>query len=366
MNPGTPPAERQRLLTSIVVGGGPTGVEFAAELCDLIEQDFRRLYPPELIRDAKVVLVQSSDHILNTYDLRISQYAERQFQRHGIRVVNNHQVIRVTEETVECLDKTGKVRLELPRGLCVWATGIRMIPLVRRLTGQLPEQVHDRALIVNDWLRVKGMERIFAMGDCATIELPNLLRAFQQSSELAAAGETLQYAQLLQWARQMLIEDPQLQVHMALFASLARKHSTPGGIPRAMVHRLLQEVEANLRSLPATAQAARQEGKYLADFFNHRAKLRLASDVAAEKPSHAQQEQSYPSFAYHHAGMSAYIGSKRAVFDFGRGQLADRYLAFWLWKSVYLSEQVSYRTRFMVAVDWIKTFLFGRDVSNPA
>lgn len=146
------------------MGGGPTGVEFAAELCDLIEQDFRRLYPAELVREANVILIQSSDHILSTYDLRISQYAERLFKRQGVRVLNNHQVTQVTKEQVECMDKTGKTILRLPRGLCVWATGIRMIPLVHDLTGKLPEQTHDRALVVDDWLRIKGTENIFAMG----------------------------------------------------------------------------------------------------------------------------------------------------------------------------------------------------------
>jgi NADH:ubiquinone reductase (non-electrogenic) len=58
-------AEKRRLLHFIVVGGGPTGCEFAAELHDLVEEDLKRLYP-EVAKYAKVTLVQSADHILNT------------------------------------------------------------------------------------------------------------------------------------------------------------------------------------------------------------------------------------------------------------------------------------------------------------
>jgi len=56
--------QRQRLLTFVVVGGGPTGVEFAAELHDLIKDDLSRLYP-QLSGIASIHLIQSGDHILN-------------------------------------------------------------------------------------------------------------------------------------------------------------------------------------------------------------------------------------------------------------------------------------------------------------
>ncbi len=67
------------LLQFVVVGGGPTGVEFAAELQDFLEQDLYRLYPRETPK-AKVSLIQSTDHILNTYDLQISLFTERLFR----------------------------------------------------------------------------------------------------------------------------------------------------------------------------------------------------------------------------------------------------------------------------------------------
>lgn len=78
-------AQDKKLLTSVVVvGGGPTGTEFAAELHDFLEDDVPRLYP-ELKGIPSITIVQSADHILNTFDKRISEFAEKKFARDGIR-----------------------------------------------------------------------------------------------------------------------------------------------------------------------------------------------------------------------------------------------------------------------------------------
>ena len=86
--PGQSQAEQERLLHFIVVGGGPTGVEFAAEVQDFLREDVSKIYPG--IKDrVKVTLVQSRDHILNTYDQTISEYTEQQFQSDKINLVTN-------------------------------------------------------------------------------------------------------------------------------------------------------------------------------------------------------------------------------------------------------------------------------------
>lgn len=86
--PGQSEPEQNRLLHFVVVGGGPTGVEFAAEVQDFLREDVSKIYPG--IRDrVKVTLVQSSDHILNTYDQTISNYTEKQFSSDQINVITN-------------------------------------------------------------------------------------------------------------------------------------------------------------------------------------------------------------------------------------------------------------------------------------
>ncbi len=86
--PGQEAYERQRLLHFVVVGGGPTGVEFAAEVRDFLREDVSKIYPG-IEEDVMVTLVQSQDHILNAYDKQISQYTEERFKMDGINLVTN-------------------------------------------------------------------------------------------------------------------------------------------------------------------------------------------------------------------------------------------------------------------------------------
>ena len=86
--PGQTDDEIKRLLHFVVVGGGPTGVEFAAEVRDFMREDVAKIYPR--IKDhVTVTLVQSQDHVLNTYDQQISSYTEERFKMDGIKAVIN-------------------------------------------------------------------------------------------------------------------------------------------------------------------------------------------------------------------------------------------------------------------------------------
>jgi len=69
------------LLSFVVSGGGPTGVEFAAELYDMLNEDLCRFYPKILRNEISVHVIQSRSHILNTYDEALSKYAEVSIHR---------------------------------------------------------------------------------------------------------------------------------------------------------------------------------------------------------------------------------------------------------------------------------------------
>lgn len=116
--PTTTPEERRRLLTFVICGGGPTGVETAAEIFDLCQEDIVNYFPKICRKEVGIYIIQSRDHILNTYSEGISNYAERRFARDGINVVVNARVKEVwkdrvvytlTEEVKE-KDKDGKAR----------------------------------------------------------------------------------------------------------------------------------------------------------------------------------------------------------------------------------------------------------------
>ena len=74
--PTTTDEERRRLLSFVICGGGPTGVEFAAELYDLLNEDLLRSFPRIVRNEISVHIIQSRSHILNTYDEALSKYAE--------------------------------------------------------------------------------------------------------------------------------------------------------------------------------------------------------------------------------------------------------------------------------------------------
>ena len=91
-SPGVQSAEDQdRLLTFIVIGGGPTSIEFASELYDFLKHDVTRLYP-ELRQKVKVKVVEASGHILGSFSENLIGYVETLFKNRHIEVISNTAV----------------------------------------------------------------------------------------------------------------------------------------------------------------------------------------------------------------------------------------------------------------------------------
>ena len=254
--------EQARLLHFVVCGGGPTGVEFAAELHDLLVEDLRPSYPG-LADQVKITLVEAGQEILSSFDARLRDYATAHFRRQHIEIRTGIPVVTVEKERLQLGNREW-----LPYGLLLWSTGNAPTPLAEKLS-----VAKDGAarLSTDHFLRLQGHPEVYALGDCAGI-----------------SG----YA------------------------------------------------------LPATAQVAMQQGKYLASSLN-----RIAAG------------QRVPPFRYRHLGMLAYIGGNRALADFqnfkGKG------ITVWMfWRSAYLTRLVSLRNKLQVMFDWMKAKVFGRDLSH--
>lgn len=256
--PGLALAEVERRLRFVVVGGGPTGVEVAAEIQDLLSGELRRAYPA-LAPVARVILVEASTRLLGGFDEALSEYTRRHFLHEGIEVRTGAAVSRIEASEIFLAD--GRT---LRYGLAVWGGGNATVPLVESLG---LETLRGR-LVVDRYLRVASRENVYALGDCA------------------ACG------------------DP---------------------------------------PLPATAQVAQQQGKYLA---------RALTERKALSP-----------FGYKRMGMLAYIGAGRALADLPQVQWSGR--GAWLfWRSVYLTRLVGPANKVKVLFDWVKARLFGRDLSR--
>ena len=174
--PGLTRDERERLLHFVVVGGGPTGVEFAGEFHDLLVEDVRTLFP-DLTQHVSLSLIQSQDHILNTYDAKISEVAEKQFRTLDINLITGARVLQVKPNAVVYKDKKTQQTLELPFGMCVWSTGIDAVQLTRTIQQRLSDaqDTKSKILATDSRLRVRGNGtdgRVYAVGDCASVTLP--------------------------------------------------------------------------------------------------------------------------------------------------------------------------------------------------
>jgi NADH:ubiquinone reductase (H+-translocating) len=180
----TDPAERQRLLTFVVVGGGPTGVELAGAIADLsrdiLAVDFKRVDR----KDVRVVLVEMADRILTPFDPPLSEKARAQLEELGVDVR--------TGVRVEAID-AGSVRVggeTLHAGTVLWGAGVRPNPLTAALGVPL-----DRAgrVVVGPDCAVPGHPELFVVGDMAAFTpegaaapLPGISPVAMQQARLVA------------------------------------------------------------------------------------------------------------------------------------------------------------------------------------
>ncbi|KAI8071388.1 hypothetical protein BC940DRAFT_167943 [Gongronella butleri] len=183
--PDQTPEEIERLLSITVVGGGPTGIEYAAELHDFLVDDLTAWYP-DLVGKLKITLVEALPNVLPAFSKQLIEYTESTFKEQNINILTKTMVKEVREKEIVVQRPDGQQEV-IPYGLLVWATGNTSRPLVRDLMAKFPDtQNVRRGLVVDDWLRLQGSETIFALGDAtATKYAPTAQVAAQQGKYLA-------------------------------------------------------------------------------------------------------------------------------------------------------------------------------------
>ena len=329
--PNLPEEEKINNLTFAVIGAGPTGIEFAAELRDFVEQDGPKYYP-NLLKYVRIKVIEASSTVLAPFDKSLQEEAIKQMNRQVeindpevknllpprfklVELLLSSSVKEITDKVIYLNDGTS-----IHYGVAVWAAGNGPLPLTLRLIEKLgedqaKEQSSARGRIATDpWMRAIGSNgSILAFGDCSCI--------------------------------------------------------TTG-------------------PLPATAQVASQQGEYLAKLMNQQYDFSppMSEDSIFPPPvrnpeatdfslsdaiaSFAAQSDEYAKpFQFLNLGILAYTGGGSALAQVatvpdaepikGTGKIGNA-----LWKSVYLSKQVSWRNRFMVLNDWTKRQLFGRDITR--
>ena len=371
--PTTSEEERKRLLSFVVCGGGPTGVEFAAELFDLLNEDLTQYFPRLIRNEVSVHLIQSRGHILNTYDEAVSNYAEDRFSRDQVQVLTNSRVKEVRPDKILFTqqDEQGEtVTKELPMGFCLWSTGVSQTDFSKNVAKTLGNaQTNKHALETDSHLRLIGapLGDVYAIGDCSTVQnnvADNLVSFLNNLAyEKGKDPKTMQieFDEWIHVGRRIRRQFPQATEHLKRLDKLfeAYDKDQSGTLDFGEMRELLMQIDKTLTSLPATAQRAHQQGRYLAHKFNKLA--RAAPGLTMNEVRDGDLDDAvYKSFQYHHLGSLAYLGNS-AVFDLGGGWHALGGLwAVYAWRSVYFAQSVSVRTRLLLAMDWAKRALFGR------
>ncbi|XP_067131727.1 uncharacterized protein [Centruroides vittatus] len=262
LEPNTSEDERKRLLHIVIVGGGPTGIEFGAELYDFVKQDVSRYYKKQ--KDLIKVTLIEEKKILSTFDKKLQSYAEKKIRQRDNFILVKSTVVEVKPKSVVLANGDN-----ISCGLVVWSTGLAPHEFTNGLN---VSKTQNGRILTDNYLRILGEENkdIYAIGDCSEIQ----------------------------------------------------------NMP-----------------LPATAQVAERQGRYLAKCLNK-------TDTA-----------DIPEFHFKSMGMLAYLGEYTALSDLPEMKLQG-FFSWFLWRSAYLTRLGSWRSRMQVPMDWLKTLLFGRDISR--
>lgn len=274
------PAERSRLLTFVVAGGGFAGTEVAAELYDLV-RSVLRFYPTLRADEPRVVLVHSRQRILPEIGDELARFALERLRRRGIEFVLGARVAAATDADVRLTikgddgDEPDAEHVIQTRTL-VWTAGNKPHPLVAEagLDG-----TDGGAAGVDETLRVPDHDGIWALGDCASVPVAAQLRR--------AEGD----------------------------------------------------------AYPPTAQHALRQGTACAD--------NIAAVVRGNEPT---------PFGHRSLGTLVALGHRTAVAEI-RGLRFAGFVAWVLWRAIYLAKLPGLEKKTRVGLDWLLELFFPRDIA---
>ncbi|XP_034698206.1 external alternative NAD(P)H-ubiquinone oxidoreductase B2, mitochondrial-like isoform X3 [Vitis riparia] len=364
--------ERKRILHFVVVGGGPTGVEFSAELHDFVNEDLVKLYPT--VKDlVKITLLEAGDHILNMFDKRITAFAEDKFHRDGIDVKTGSMVVKVSDKEISTKERGNGNITSIPYGMAVWSTGIGTRPVIMDFMKQIG-QTNRRALATDEWLRVEGRDSVYALGDCATI---NQRKVMEDISAIFSKADNDNSGTLTVKEFQEAIDDiceryPQVELYLKnkqMHDIVDLLKDSKGDVAKESIEldiegfkSALSQVDSQMKNLPATAQVAAQQGAYLASCFNRMEECEQNPEGPLRFRGSGRHR--FHPFRYKHFGQFAPLGGEQTAAQLPGDWVSIGHSSQWLWYSVYASKLVSWRTRALVISDWTRRFVFGRDSSR--
>lgn len=169
---------RKSLVTFVVVGGGFGGVEAVGELNSLVRDSIGAFYHNiDVKKDVRIILVNASGRILPEVSEGLSEFALQKLRESGVEVILNKRLASYTNGQVELDDSTLIATFTL-----IWAGGVTPSKLIKDLSCE-----HDKRgrIVVNNYLQVHKYDRVFALGDCASITDPHTKKPYPPTAQHA-------------------------------------------------------------------------------------------------------------------------------------------------------------------------------------
>lgn len=178
-------AQRERLLTFVIVGAGPTGVELAGQLAELSHRTLVGEYSNFSPSAAKIILLDGAPQVLPPFGKRLGRNAQRQLEKLGVDVRLNAMVTDVTEDSVTYKSTIGDSETVIDTFTKIWSAGVAASPLGKLIAEQAGVEV-DRAgrVPVNTDLTVGEFDNVYVVGDMMNLDnLPGVAQVALQGGE---------------------------------------------------------------------------------------------------------------------------------------------------------------------------------------
>ncbi|MFZ2149720.1 MAG: NAD(P)/FAD-dependent oxidoreductase [Minisyncoccia bacterium] len=177
--------ERRKMLRFVVVGGGPTGVELAAELRELINESFSKYYPCEILKDVSVVLVHRDTELVQQFGPKIKKKTLEVLNKKDIEVMLGSAVKEVGPDYI-IINENEKILSDM----VIWTAGIKPAEII--FDEPIAKSGNGR-ILVNEFLQLPSHKEVFALGDIAAFKdkktnefLPALAQVAEKESKVVA------------------------------------------------------------------------------------------------------------------------------------------------------------------------------------